>query len=97
MATIIRDDNKIAFIETDCTFEFQGKKFTSGGSFICQRKDNGKYGGIVYADTANNQVTSWNGSIKILARFSPEYRHNMGGKIQHVWFTYQGINFYGKY
>jgi hypothetical protein len=33
--------------ETKCTFEFQGKQFTSGGAYILPCTD-GKYRGVVY-------------------------------------------------
>jgi len=95
MSTIIKD--KSQFAEVDCAFTFQGKTFTNNGAIIAQNINTGKYEGLVYANTETNEVTSWDGSIKIPARFSKPYRHNFGGHFQHVWFTYNGINFHGKY
>lgn len=93
MATITKQNAQ--FVETDCTIEFQGKKFTSGGSFIGKRIDNNKYEGIVYAEPETNEVTSWDGKLRIPAHFGKPFINNFGCKMQSVWFTYHGIRFYG--
>lgn len=92
MATIVKNDK--AFVETDCTFEHEGKKFTSGGSWLMKRKDNGKYEGILYANPEKRQVTSWDGSLVIPATFGKVFQGNIS-KRQYCWFTYQGMHFVG--
>lgn len=84
------------FADVECTIEFEGKKFTSGGAFIGKDK-NGKYGGLLYADEKTKQVSNWDGSIKINAYFGREWQNNMGDVRQSIWFTYKGIKFYGLY
>lgn len=101
-STLIKDEKTGAFIEQDCTIELQGHKFTSGGAFIAQRKDTGKFEGYVYAqiqehDAGYGFVTSWAGDIRRHAYFSRRYYHNFGGTMRHVWFKYNGMNFHGQY
>lgn len=97
MSTIIKDKETASFIEQDCTIELQGKQFTSGGSWLAQRKDTGKYEGYLYASPETNEITSWDGKLRIPAHYSSEQFHNFGRKQRQVWFKYHGMNFYGKY
>ena len=85
------------FVETDCTVKFNEQSFTSGGAFIGRRKDNGKLGGILYAYEQQNMVGDWHGQTKVLARFGNEWHSNFGDTRQSVYFTWQGIPFYGIY
>ncbi len=41
-------------VETDCTISHNGKAFTSGGSWLCERADNpGHWVGVVYVKGDN--------------------------------------------
>jgi hypothetical protein len=94
MSTILKE--KAAIIETGCTINIKGKSFTSGGSWLAQRKDNGKYEGYLYASPKTSEVTSWDGSLRIPARFGRVFQSNwVNNKRQYCWFTYEGINFIG--
>lgn len=97
-----------AFIENKCCIEFEGKKFCSGGSWLCQRTDNGKYagilygswnitGGINYGDPLRGELTSWDGSVKIPAIYGREYRNNFGARCRYVWFKYMNRFFVGRW
>jgi hypothetical protein len=44
-----------AHIETDCTIELNGQKFTSGGSFLWPNEKTGKLEGLLYATIERNQ------------------------------------------
>jgi hypothetical protein len=102
--TIIKSNT--AFIETDCKIEHEGKSFESGGSFLAINKKTGKLGGILYAcyskkDLPFGEVTSWNGSLRIKAKFGYIFNSNFRDcqgfpvKRQYCWFSYQGHNFIG--
>jgi hypothetical protein len=82
-------------IETDCTWEHDGKKFTSGGSWIIQNPDTGKHFGLVYADDVKGVVTDWHGRVSVPARFGRVFHGNFGDRRRSVTFTYQGIKFQG--
>lgn len=90
-------DNNIAFMDQQCTIEHEGQVFESGGAYIAKRKDSGKYSGAVYADDKKGVVTNWHGDIVIPAYFGPVFRGNMGDQRRQVWFTWQGINFTGRW
>ena len=92
MTTIIKENT--AFIEQDCTIELDGKKFSSGGSWLMKRKDNSKYEGIMYAGPSTNEVTSWNGTLRIKAHYGKVFQGNMS-KRQYCWFTHEGHKFIG--
>ena len=92
MATIVKENT--AFIETDCTIEYDGKKFTSGGSWLMQNVKTGKYQGILYASPKTNEVTSWDGKLRIKAYFGKVFQGNMS-KRQYCWFSYENHNFIG--
>jgi hypothetical protein len=77
------------------TFEHEGRAFTSGGAYIGKHKVTGKLGGLLYAFEKEGKVGSWDGKLKIPARFGKEYRDNFGGTRQTVYFTYQGKQFMG--
>jgi len=93
MVTIKTND---CFVDTDCTIEIQGQKFTNAGAFIGKDK-NGKYGGLVYAYEKDGMVGNWDGSIMLKAHFGNEWTSNMGDIRQSVYFTYEGTKFYGVY
>lgn len=95
MSTLLKDKKSVAFIEQDCTIELDGKSFTSGGSYIGKRVDNGKYEGILYASVKTSEVTSWDGKLRIPAKYGIPFYNSLGIKMQYVWFKYNGINFYG--
>ena len=91
-------------MEKDCTFSFQGKTFESGGSFIGLNPKTGKHGGIVYAYEKDGQVGNWHGDVKVRATFGKEWRSKLvtpqatyRSVRQSVYFTWNGINFYGVY
>lgn len=81
-----------AYIEEKCCIEIDGKKFCSGGSWFCQRADNGQYVGAVYAggkdESGNAIVSSWDGTIKIRVIYGREYRNNFGALCCPLWFRY---------
>ena len=81
-------------LETDCTIEFEGRKFTSGGAFIGVDK-NGKHGGRVYADWNKREVSNWSGTVKVPAIYGRKFRSNFDDLRRHIWFTWKGINFHG--
>lgn len=96
MSNLILDKSNEAFVETDCKITFEGKTFESGGSFIAINKKTGKLGGILYEDAEHNQVTSWDGSLKIPAKYGRIFRSNFrDNRRRFVWFTYQGKHFIG--
>ena len=86
-----------AFIEQKCCIEYEGHKFCSGGSYLGIRKDTGKMEGILYGDYKTEQVSSWDGTLKIPAIYGKEYRNNFGGLCCSVYFQYQGRYFYGRW
>jgi len=77
------------------TVTFRGKTFTSGGAFMGVNKKTGKMGGLLYAYPRERSVGTWDGTIKIPAKFTRIYRDNFGGLRQTVYFTYQGKRFIG--
>jgi len=79
------------------TMEFEGKKFTSGGSSLGRHKETGRLGGILYAYPKESKVGTWNGKEKYPAEFGNEWRGNMGDVRQQVSFTMNGKKFSGIY
>lgn len=96
---VVIDKETGAFIDQNCVFDFQGKKFESGGAWICKRVDNGKFGGRVYAtcekDERRGTVQNWHGTLKMPAYFGKIYRSNFGDRRRSVWFTYKNMSFQG--
>ena len=94
MSTMIKD--KAAFVETDCTIKHDGHEFTSGGSWLGKNKLTGKYEGILYASPKTNEVTSWDGSLRIPARYGRVFNSNWYNvRRQYCWFKYEGMSFTG--
>jgi len=100
----IKDNKTGAFIDQDCTIEHNGMKFTSGGAWLCQRKDTGKFEGLVYVTETisgdKNQfrdyhVTNWHGDIKIHCITGKTFYSNFGDRRKYVWFKYNDRYFYG--
>jgi hypothetical protein len=89
--------NGAQFIDHDCKIGIQGITFTSDGAFILRNTKTNKLGGVLYAYPKENKVGNWNGSIKVRAYFAREWYSNIGDKRQSVYFTYEGIYFYGVY
>ena len=87
MKTII-DKETGCFIDKNCTLELGGKKFESGGAFLCQRRDTGKMEGFVYANDSKNQVSNWHGTLKIPCSFGVTWRSNFGDLRKAVYFKY---------
>lgn len=95
------------FIEQNCTVEFNGSKFTSGGAHIVDCPD-GFRRGVVYAKPASEAlqlspnkpcpgiVTDWHGNKITSAYFGPVYRGNFC-KMRSVSFTLDGIKYTGRY
>lgn len=105
---MLKDDQTGTFIEQKCCIEHEGKKFCSGGSYLCQRADNGKYVGILYGSwnttgtgtwgiPIRGELSSWDGTLKIPAIYGREYRNNFGAKCRYVWFTYMDRKFVGRW
>jgi hypothetical protein len=90
-----------AFVEPDCTFTHEGKTFESGGAWLAQRKDTGRYEGILYAKPETHEVTDWHGKLRIQASFGPvwhsAFRDYQGfpQKNRTIRFEYQGKRFSG--
>ncbi len=94
MATILKTNT--AFIEQDCTLKLGDHSYTSGGSWLMKRKDTSKYQGILYASPKTNEVTSWDGTLRIKAYFGRVFRSNFWNcRRQYCWFTYEGHKFVG--
>jgi len=90
-----------AFLEQNCTIEIDGHSLPNGGGWLCKRVDTGKYEGLLYAYLSEHEIGSWNGSIKIPARFGYSWHSNMGDIRQSVYFTHEIDSvkhyFYGVY
>ena len=109
MSQIIQAENEFnGFVETDCKIELKGHEFTSGGAWLCKRKDTGKYGGVLYAykkviipksekrnESYQIWVGTWDGSQKVQCQTGTEYRSNFGDMRQSVWFRWEGRFFWG--
>ena len=80
----------------ESTIVHEGKKFTSGGSFIGKSKE-GKLGGILYAYPDENKVGSWDKSVTYPAEFDTEWMSNMGDVRQTVRFKIGDKKFVGTY
>lgn len=93
--TTLMDKNTGCFMDTDCTIEIQGKKFTSGGAFIGINKKTGKMGGGVYGNLDKNIVSNWDGTITVKANFGKPYLNKKRVKCVDVWFMYQNRKFKG--
>jgi hypothetical protein len=102
---ILTDDKK-QMLETDCQFTHNGQTFESGGSWLMLNQKTGKMQGILYAcyskkDLPFGEVTSWDGKLRIKAKFGNIFNSNFRDcqgcpvKRQYCWFTYQGKNFIG--
>ena len=83
------------FVEKDCVIEHEGKKFESGGAFICLCTD-GYIRGVVYSTMDQESVTTWHGEKIADAEYGPEYRGNFC-KMQAVTFEHGGVKFHGRY
>lgn len=83
------------FIEKDCIFEVQGKKFESGGAFICDCTD-GITRGVVYEKAKEGIVTDWHGKEIAKAKFGKVYQGNFC-RMQSVRFEYEGKTFTGRF
>lgn len=85
------------FVETDCTVEHEGKRYTSGGACIVDCSD-GYRRGVVYVgrDLGQDIVTDWHGNTIALARLGPVYRGNFC-RMQSVSFTLHGVRYHGRY
>jgi hypothetical protein len=84
------------FIDTDCKIEHEGKIFESGGAFILTNTKTEKMGGMVYGYEEEKKVGNWDGSLKIPAHYGRIYESNfLGNRRRHVWFKYDGKNFFG--
>lgn len=92
---VVHGKEQGTFMDTDCTIEFQGKKFTSGGAFIGVNKETGKMGGQVYVNEGKKTVGNWDGSIKVNCYLGKSWYSNMGDRRRSVWFRYSGKFFYG--
>lgn len=91
---------QIPFVETDCKITFEGKTFSSGGTFLLPRKFDGLLGGILYRHQ-DNTIGNWEGSIKIPYTITNTWNsvfrdyHGCPQKNQSIRFTYQGKQFSG--
>lgn len=94
---MLKDENSGAFIEQKCCIKFEDKKFCFGGSYLCQRADNGKYQGLLYGSWGKQELSSWDGTLKIPAIYGREYRNNFGAKCRYVWFKYMNRYFVGRW
>lgn len=68
------ETGKTEFVEQDCSVEFQGKKFESGGAFLLPESKTGKTSGILYASPKTGEVTDWHGTLRIKATFGPIWK-----------------------
>jgi hypothetical protein len=84
------------FVETDCTFTFEGRTFESGGSWLIPDK-NGHLVGLLYAYEGEGCVGTWHGDKKYPARFGRTWKSNMGDTRQHVVAKIEGRTFSGTY
>lgn len=85
------------FIESDCTIELDGKKFTSGGAWLAECSD-GKMRGVVYIRNEHNgycDVGTWHGQKIANAKYT-DYRGNFC-KMRRISFTRAGKVFVGDY
>ena len=94
---MVNDKNGIAFIEKKCCIEIDNKKFCSGGSYLCIRRDTGKLAGILYGSFDKEEVSSWDGSLQIPAYYGKKYRNNFGAICRYVWFKYCNKFFVGRW
>jgi hypothetical protein len=98
MSETITDIQTGSFIEKKCCIEHEGKKFCSGGSWLCQRVDTGKFVGILYGDWNKKIISSWDGSLKIPAYYSShDFRNNFGAECCTVHFKWNDHYFYGRW
>ena len=79
------------YVEKDCTFEVQGKRFTSGGAVVTDQR------ALVYAFEREGKVGTWQGDQKVPAYFGNTWRGNMGDTRQAVTFTWEGKRYAGIY
>lgn len=87
-------------LEQECVFEFEGRKFESGGAYIGRHKETGRLEGLLYVHREDGEpryVGSWGGGLRIPARFGREWRSAFGDLRQSVYFTMEGTPFYGIY
>lgn len=95
-STFVQDDQTKAFVEPECTIEFQGRKFTSGGAWLMQNAKTGKLQGIMYANPQTHTVSTWSGNIKVNALFGRVFQSNWYNvRRQYCWFEYAGHSFIG--
>jgi hypothetical protein len=105
---MVKNETTGSFIEQKCCITFEDKKFCSGGSWLCQRADTGKYVGILYGSwnttgsgtwgiPVRGELSSWDGSVKIPAIYGKVYRNNFGAQCRYVWFKYMDRFFVGRW
>jgi hypothetical protein len=98
MARLLRGDVPGTFLEEDCAFEHEGRRYVSGGSYIGRHRETGRLGGILYVyrtEGRPSHVGSWAGELKVPARFGREWRSNMGDVRQSVDFRLEGREYCG--
>lgn len=81
------------FVEQDCTVEFNGHLFESGGSFLCPGRD-GLFEGILYA--GDGFLQTWHGDRRWPARITHRWRGNMGDRRCTWAVTINGRRFTGR-
>ena len=102
----------MSFVKQNCTLEIDGRKFESGGSWICKCAD-GRYRGVVYVNPANGDsnpgapyssplrssagiVTDWHGHKLADASFGARYQSTYC-RMRAVSFTFEGRRYAGRY
>lgn len=83
------------FVEQNCVFEFEGKAFESGGSYIVDCTD-GKQRGAVYVNPAKKIVTTWHGEKIASLDTYTRYQGNFC-RMARISFTLNGRKFVGDY
>jgi hypothetical protein len=89
-------NEKVMFVEENCSIELDGKIFTSRGSYLCHCND-GRVRGAVYVtvDGWNSFVSTWHGEK--LANCSITYYRGNFCKMARVSFSLNGLKFIGDY
>jgi len=88
------------FIERDCVFEVDGKKFESRGAYFITGK-NGKSLALLFGDwnapdyCHNGFAGNWHSDIRFPVRYGKVFIGNMGDKRRWVSLTIDGKNFRG--
>lgn len=107
MSTIIEGQNH-DFIEQDCVFEFEGRAFEYGGSYLLKRTDTGLREGILYlyriqkgnppepTGPCQYKIGTWDGSIKVHAVCYRSWQSNFGDERKAFTFHWKdGKRFWG--